>query len=339
MLSLGEALEGEGHDLLYGAFRGRGLRDELVGMGHQSEEFSIRIKIDPIGVYALSRWLGRSGRDLVHTHLSTSSITGGLAARLAHKPSVATVHGLSGKLSFGTVDHLIAVSASVKQHLVDQGVSAGRISVVHNGIAVADMPSPEMKALARRELGLSKDALVLGTTARLTAEKGVDWALRSFATIKKEESRAHFVVFGDGPELEPLKELARALRIFESVTFTGYRTDVRGLLSALDVFVFPTLKEAMGIALVEAMAAGLPVIASNTGGVPEVVTSETGVLVTPFDEAALVRESLAILRSEDSRMLFGRAGHLRAKHEFSRQSMAERTVSVYREVIRRRNRV
>lgn len=338
MLTLGRSLDDLGHSVRYAGFRGRGFREAMMESERTALEFPMRWKVDPWGVGVLGRWLRQERPDVLHAHLSSACVNGGLAARLAGVPSVATVHGMSGKLSFATVDHLIAVSAAVKSHLVGQGVAAERVSVVPNGVRVAGMPGSGERFSAREELGLGPDDLVVGTSARLTAEKGLDWAIRAFAAVVQELPGGKFVIFGDGPERGRLETLARHLGMDRAVQFMGFRTDVRRLLPGLDVFVFPTLKEAMGIAVVEAMAAGLPVVASDTGGVPEVVSQETGVLVRPFDEAGLARELTGLLRSRDSRMLFGAAGYRRAKSEFSQPVMAERTLGIYQELLARRRR-
>src|SRR5262249_8922306 len=144
-------------------------------------------------------WMQREAFDVVHCHLSTSATNGCLAAGLARIPSVATVHGLSGKLSFLAADHLIAVSGEVRRHLVSQGLSEAKISVVHNGIPLGQMPGSDARAAARAALGLPHAGPVFGTTARLTPLKGIDQALHAARRVVDDIPSAMFVVFGDGP--------------------------------------------------------------------------------------------------------------------------------------------
>ncbi|MBS1708428.1 MAG: glycosyltransferase family 4 protein, partial [Armatimonadetes bacterium] len=287
MMTLCHELVLRGHAVSFATFKGRGLGAHVKSLGYPDTEFPVRFKVDPIAVVQIARWMRREQFDIVHCHLSTSSTNGSLAAKLARVPSVATVHGLSGKMSFVAADHLIAVSGEVRRHLVTQGMSEAKISVVHNGIPVGHKPTEEERAGARAALRLPLDVPIFGTTARLTPLKGIDQALHAARRVVDDVPRAMFVVFGDGASKAEYVEMARSLGLSDNVLFAGYRSDVRDLLPALDVFVFPTLKEAMGIALVEAMAAGVPVVANDVGGVPEVVREGTGFLVTPGEAVSM----------------------------------------------------
>ncbi len=336
MLTLTDELRRQGHRVQFGTFARRGLGEHVRRLGYETKEFRVRAKIDPLAIVGLARFLRRGGFDLLHAHLSTSAVNGSLAARLARVPSVASVHGLSGKLSFSACDHLIAVSGDVRRHLVAQGVGEARVSIVPNGL-VLPSPAPGARERARADLGVPPDAPVMGTVARLTPLKGVDHALHAFRRVLDDMPDARYVVLGDGEQAADLKTLADRLGIAGSVVFAGYRSGVVGLLPGLDVFLFPTLREAMGIAIVEAMAVGLPVVASDTGGVPEVVTAETGLLVPPADPVAMAEALLVLLRDPARRAAMGEAARARVESEYTVQRMAARTVGVYRSILARRD--
>lgn len=333
MMTLCHELGLRGHGVSFATFRGRGLGDHVRALGYPVQEFPVRLKVDPFAIVRMARWFRQERFDIVHCHLSTSATNGSLAAKLARVPSVSTVHGLSGKLSFVASDHLIAVSGEVRRHLVAQGLSETRMSVVHNGIPVGPMPTPEVRAAARAALGLKPGVPTFGTTARLTPLKGIDQALHAARRVVDDIPSAVFVVFGDGSSRAEYEDLAASLRLQDNVLFAGYRPDVRDLLPALDVFVFPTLKEAMGIALVEAMAAGVPVVANDVGGVPEVVREGTGYLVAPGEAVSMADRTAELLRQPELRAETGHQAYGLVVDEFSSPRMAAKTEGVYHQML------
>lgn len=335
MMSLSGALRSLGHLVEFATFRGKALGAHVRAQGFRADEFAVRTKVDPFAVLAMARHMRARRYDVVHTHLSTSTVNGCLAARLSRVPCVATVHGLSGKLSYLAADHLIAVSADVRRHMTAQGLHESRISIVHNGVDPAP-PAPGAREAAREALGLPARGPVVGTTARLTALKGVDTALQAVARLRDDFPDLRYVVFGDGEMEEELRALAASLEIGENVVFAGYRTDLTRLLAALDAFLFPTLREAMGIALIEAMAAGVPVVATRVGGIPEVVAEGTGLLVAPSDPVGMAEAVGRVLREPDLAGRMVEAAWERVRTEYSSSRMAARTLAVYQAMLARR---
>lgn len=336
-MTLAIELRAQDQEVSFFTFKGRGLGEHVRNLGFPVSEVKVRTKIDPLAIVQMARHIKRHEVDIVHAHLSTSSVNGCLAARMAGVPGVATVHGMSGKLSFAPSTHLIAVSSEVRQHLVLQGVHESKISIVPNGLQFRSVPA-DARQTARRILGVSEGEPVIGTTARLTRLKGVDHALSAFARVMQDFPNAKYVVFGDGEQRAELQELAVSLGVAHNVKWMGYREDVQDLLPALDVFVFPTLREAMGIAVVEAMAAGLPCVANAIGGVPEVVTADTGLLVSPSDPVAMADQIALLLRNPKLRRKMGSEAFERARTEYSAQRMAARTLGVYAACLARSNR-
>ncbi len=330
MLFLAGQLRVQGHDVGFATFRGRGLGEHVRGLGYRDAEFNVRIKVDLLAAVNLARHLRNERIDVVHAHLSTSSIWAGIASRMAGVPSVATVHGLSGKLSFATCHHLIAVSEEVSRHLIAQNVQPSKISVVHNGIPIGPATDDSARLALRAQLGIAPGAKALGTVARLTPLKGVEQALHSVARLALDYPNVVFLLFGDGPSRPECEDLVDQLGIRDNVRFLGYRPDARELLPALDVFLFPSLREAMGIAVVEAMAAGVPVVANRIGGVPEVLADGAGLLVPPGDAVSMAEEAAGLLARPDVASEMAAIAMERARTEFSVQRMAQRTVAVYR---------
>jgi glycosyltransferase involved in cell wall biosynthesis len=246
---------------------------------------------------------------------------------VAGVPCVATVHGMSGKLSFAAADHLIAVSQQVKAHLVNQRVNPDKISVVYNGLPT-ELPELDREQI-RTNLNLAPEAFVLGTIARLTPSKGIDDAIRVVARLAPEFPGLRYLVAGDGIASEELHRLRADLGLEDQVRFLGYRNDVDVCLAAMDLFIFPSHKEAMGIALVEAMRSGLPAVATDVGGIPEVVTPEWGVTVPDRDVDSMTKHVRALILDPARRARMSEAARARIGAVFSVDAMRRATDEVY----------
>ena len=329
-MTLAKAQRAAGNRVEFVTFRGREFGEHVRQNQFQNHEVDVRAKVDPLGILRIRRILLDGKFDLVHTHLSTSSVNGTLAGRLAQVPALSTVHGMSGKLSFVAANHLIAVSEQVKSHLVAQGVRADRVSVVYNGYSPA-APSAE----ARSILGIPADAIVVGTVARVTAAKGVDDAIRAIALLRQSIPNLRYLLVGEGDALPKIRQQVAELDLKDVVIFAGYQSNVRPFLAAMDVFLFASHKEAMGIALVEAMAEGLPIVSSNVDGIPEVVTPDVGRLCNVRDHLGMANAVTEILADAPLRKAMSKAALTRAETVFSPSAMERSTDWVYRTVLGR----
>lgn len=286
---------------------------------------------------------------LVHLHGYKTVFLGVPAALLARTgPVLATVHGswqvrpaLAGlalpveRTVCRRLDGLIAVSGVLGAALSTRGlVPRGGIHVIRNGIDLERFNPFVSGATFRVELGLASTNQLIGTICRLTPEKGIDVFLQAAAIVAARHPGARFCVVGDGPEEVPLKRLARTLGLDKVVTFTGRRTDIPGILAALDVFVLASRSEGLPLALIEAMAMLRPVVATAVGGCPEVVQDGvSGRLVAPGDVAGLSRAIVGLLEREEVRRSLGREARRKIELEFSALEMIRRTEEVYREVL------
>ena len=329
-MTLARAQRESGKHVEFVTFAGKKFGEQVRREGFRVHEVRVRAKADPIAILQMKRIIRQGSFDLVHTHLSTSSVNGCLAARAARVPSMATVHGMSGKLSFFAADKLIAVSEQVREHLMGQGVPGEKISVVYNGLESQHRTD---KLQARRLLELPVNGTIIGTVARLTPLKGIDDSLRAFARLAEEFADLSYLIVGDGESMADYKELAKELGVGDRVIFAGYQSDIPLYLSAMDLFLFPSLKEAMGIALAEAMAAGLPIVATNVGGIPEVLDDGSGVLVEPRSPESLALATAMLLRDQRLRLEMSQAAIDRAKKVFSAPAMERSTDWVYRDLL------
>jgi len=276
--------------------------------------------------------------ELVHAHQTTPFFCALLARGLFRsRPRILfTEHGrffpdrgsrkraLLQRLLLGRDDLVVAVGESVKQAVVKyEGIPANRVQVVYNGIPVAASDAFDFdRAAARRELGVPERAFVVIQVARLDATKNHRLALEAFRQLAADFPSALLLLVGDGPERARLESAAVELQLSAKMKFLGSRSDVRRLLSAADVAILTSLSEGIPLSLIEAMAAGLPVVATSVGGVPEVVEhGVTGLLVPSENPSALSDALRSLANDSELRTRLGNSGRKRAIEEFDEERM------------------
>ena len=302
---------------------------------------SVRLRsprdLDPRLALALRRELRRLRPDLVHTHLVHADVYGALAAGA---PLVSTKHNddrfRTGPFRFAEramtrrAGRVIAITEALRRFNVERvGLPERKVEVVHYGL---DEPPA---AWAENEPVLLPDgARVLLAVCRLTAQKGVDVAVRALSEVRRAHPDAVLVVLGEGPERAALERLAGELSVGDAVFLPGRAGDVAEWLARAEVVVHPVRWEGFGLALLEAMLTARPVVASAVSSVPEIVVDgETGVLVPPDDPRALATAISGVLADRGLAASFGTAGRDRARAEFSVDRMATRTLAVYERVL------
>jgi glycosyltransferase involved in cell wall biosynthesis len=218
------------------------------------------------------------------------------------------------------VEAVIAISRQVEQSLIAGGVSAKKVRTVYSGIDLSEREPAHNDQAIRQMIGLPNGAVLLGTVANLFPRKGYEVMLRALPAIVRAVPTVHYVIVGsdDHGYCDRLKRLAQDLNIADRVHIVGFQDPVRPFLAALDLYVHPALMEGFGIAVVEAMAVGKAVVATSTGGLPEVVAQgETGLLVPPGDAESLAATVVSLLRDGVRRAQMGRNGKARAHERFS----------------------
>jgi glycosyltransferase involved in cell wall biosynthesis len=183
------------------------------------------------------------------------------------------------------------------------------------------------------EFGLPDNALIVGMAAQFIPRKGYEVLMGAIPQITARYPTARFLLFGQGPLQERIRDRAEREGLSESVRFTGFRKDLASYLGCLDLLVHPALDEGLGIVLLEACAAGIPVVATPVGGVPEVIRDRVnGLLVPAGDAEALAGAVMRLLEAKDLRIRLGRAGREIVEEEFSVETMVEGNLRVYREL-------
>ena len=221
----------------------------------------------------------------------------------------------------GMATKLVAISQQIGKDAVSEGVHPEKILVIPNGVESLDFDL-SMRAKKRAELDIQPGQFVVLSVGRLSYEKGHDVLINAIPAILQKYSQTIFIFSGDGPQRPTLENQVDKLDIRQNVVFLGVRNDVRELITAGEVFVFPSRSEGLGQALLEAMSVGIPVVASNIGGIPEVIENgKSGVLVTPEKPDAFARAIIELLGNEEQRKNFSSAAHEMVREKYPIQKM------------------
>ncbi len=309
---------------------------------------------DLAGLPRLVRYLRRQRTDLLHTQLEFADTLGSIAARMLNIPAVSTLHTFENpskgsrtywrlKLRWWLLGHfcqqVIAVSEGTRQHYIRMGdLKPDKVITIYNGIDLSRFTfQNEAERLAKREaLGIPPEAPLLTTVAVLRPPKGIQYLIEALPAILEAVPETYYLVVGDGQHRHTLKELARAHKVTDRIIFTGVRNDIPDLLAISDLFVLPTLGEALPTVLAEAMAAQKPIVVSNVGGVPEMVEhGRNGLLVPPADPARLAEACLQLLQNPDQAHAMGQTGREIVEQRFNIRKQVQRLGDLYQEILAR----
>jgi glycosyltransferase involved in cell wall biosynthesis len=295
-ISLASALMAKGHSVFIGCADGGIVKRVAQTSGIPTRKLRITNSGDVIGIFKMIRVALKENIDVLIASFGRDYWPAAVAAKALGKKLVIVRHQLNKpkrvtcKLLSGYADRVVAVSQAVRGALLSWGVPDEKIDVVYTGIDPEKYAVPRTERYKiRREFHISKSEIVVGTACRLKKEKGVFELLRAFHGLSGRYPDLKLMYVGDGLEREVLERESRALNLEDRVIFTGFREDMEILYASMDLFILPsTCKEAFGRVLIEAMASGKPVIATETGGVPEIITDRVnGFLIPRKDESAI----------------------------------------------------
>ncbi|MGO8788530.1 MAG: glycosyltransferase family 4 protein [Terriglobia bacterium] len=284
---------------------------------------------DPAGAWRFWRRLRTQRFSIVHLHFGGRSVCR-LARAAARAKIVRHLHGRILEpqgltpvyFSARGTDAVVAVSQAVASRVVD-----GPARVIYAGVTVPPGNPPTLCHRARPEI-------IIGTAGRLVELKGIEYLLSAAAALRREFPALRVEIAGSGPQREKLEEAVVRMDLGGQVQFLGWIDDLAPVLRRWDVFVMPSLEEGFPIAALDAMGAGLPVIATSVGGVPELIEDgSTGWLVPPRDSEALASRLRLLLANPDFRVSMGAAGYERVRDRFSAAQMTESFAKLYDELL------
>lgn len=283
--------------------------------------------------------------DLLHVHSRRGAdLYGGLAASRAGVPAVLTRRVESaepviwGRLKFRRYARIIAISRAIHRELTEHfGLASSRVTLVPSAVDTEGFRDDDARVRLERAFDLPSDAVVLGAVAQLIPRKGHATLFRSIADLAAAHPDLRVICFGAGGLEAELERQLAALGLAGRVTLAGFRDDLPALLPGLDLLVHAATREGLGVAVLEALAAGVPVVAAAAGGVPDVIEDGvTGLLVAPSDSAALAEAIDRMLSDRTLRSRVIEAGAAKVEQEFSIARMVRGNLEVYREVLGRR---
>jgi glycosyltransferase involved in cell wall biosynthesis len=231
-------------------------------------------------------------------------------------------------------DRVIAISEAIGRVLLDEGLPAHQLRVVRSAVVAEDFQGPCARPRVLAALGLEPDALLVGMVAQLIERKGHRFVLDAMPALIARYPNLQLVLFGRGPLAEQIQQRVNAAGLAAHVHLAGFRADLPEILPCLDLLVHPATMEGLGVSLLQASAAGVPIIASRAGGIPEAVRDGVnGLLVPPGDVAALADAMATLLDDGALRGRLGAGGRAMIRDEFSPEVMVEGNLAVYRELI------
>lgn len=313
--------------------------------GFDVQVFPCNGRFDKETIRMIKDYMNKAGVQILHSHNYKSNFYARRALSNNNVRWVVTNHGrrfgsklllynLLDSLTVRHADRIIAVSEKIARQMRMAGIKSQKICVIENGVNLDRFVGNEAANLMRESLRIKKDVPVVGTVGALTKEKGHMYFLNAALKVKRVFPEAVFLFVGDGRERPNLEKATSYLGIQDNVIFAGMRKDVPEILSILDVFVLPSLSEGLPMALLEAQAAKVPVIATRVGAIPDVLQNGvTGILVPPKEPQAIAEAIIMILSDKQLASGIAQKGFERVRDNFSSQKMACKYLCLYKELI------
>jgi glycosyltransferase involved in cell wall biosynthesis len=301
----------------------------------------MRGDLDIAFVGRLSRWLKHADADLLHVHSRRGAeLWGGLAARRAGVPALLTRRvdnaepPVLGRLKYRMYRRIVAISAAIEQQLIADGAAANRLRLVHSAIDADNCEPSWTRAQFLDAFNLTPDNLAVVCVAQFIPRKGHMDLLAAWSDVAAACPQARLVLFGQGPEEAALRAVVAQRQLESTVKFAGFREDLRHYLGHADALVHPAHQEGLGVCLLEAQAAGVPIVATRAGGIPEaVIAGESALLVAPHAPAALAAALVGLLDDVDQRAAMAAAGSAHVRSAFSPAAMVSGNLDIYKELL------
>jgi len=294
--------------------------------------------------------------DVVHTHTAKAGALGRLASGLCgikaivHTPHGHNFYGYFGRKKTGRIiriekflsgwtDMIIALTELEKKDYIKFNIAGDKkIAVICQGLELDEYVCDQReRADLKKAFKIDEGDNVVGMVGRLESVKGPEYFIEAAAKVSEKFPNTKFIIAGEGSLRKTLEEKVARLGLRGKIIFAGWREDIPGILSMLDIMVLPSVNEAVGMALIEAQAEGVPVVASDVGGVPEVVEDgKTGILVPPGNVPALRNAIIGLLSDKGKMKVMASSGKLWVRDRFKAEDMARKTSELYMEILRKK---
>lgn len=307
----------------------------------------------PYNLFRILRYLQMHRPQILHTQLEFADILGGISAKILRIPVISTLHTLDTieePLNTATwrlklrwfilkkiTDLIISVSEKTREHHIQTAkFNPEKIITIYNGVELEKFRKTlnRQNANIRQELNIPTDSKIILTVAVLREPKGIQFMLNSLPEIRKRHPNTHYLIVGEGTHKAHLLNIVKSLGLEKNVTFAGHRNDIPALMHASQLFVLPTLIDALPTVLIEAMAAELPIVASNVGGIPEIIEDRVnGLLVPAGDPKKLTEACLMLLENKKISNELVQAGGQIIRKRFDIKVQVDHLISCYEGLI------
>jgi glycosyltransferase involved in cell wall biosynthesis len=344
--SLALGLKNKGHSVMVASAGGESM-DFLLrnNIKHLQIPILTKKEVSPsvlFSFFILKKFLSSNPVDIIHAHTRVTQVLASFLSKKFRIPMVTTCHGFFKprwhRIKFPCWGNkVIAISSQVKKHLIsDFKVNEKNICLIHHGMDLArprDYTTEEINNL-KAEMGIPRGLLVVGVVARFSTVKGLEYFVKSIPLVLKENDKVIFLLLGYGEEESRLRQIAKDLKVEERLIFFRPVKDSLEYLCVLDIFVMPSIQEGLGLSILEAQLQKIPVIASNVGGILDIIDNNvTGILVEPRDELAISGAILKLIRERTLYSNIKNNAYDKILKEFTLEQMIEKTEKVYQELL------
>jgi glycosyltransferase involved in cell wall biosynthesis len=305
-------------------------------------ELPMKGELDLLFPFRLLQLIRQHRPDVVHVHSRRGAdLWTGIVARLARVPSILTRRVDNRewppfvRLKYGTYDRVVSISEGIRQVLLSEGLAPEQVTSIHSVVKSEQYQQPRDRAWFEAQFGVPAAVPVIGVIAQLIPRKGHRYLLEVLPRLLERFPALRVVFFGQGPLQEELEAYIATHGLQHTVCLAGFRKDMHRILPCLDLVVHPALMEGLGVSLLQAAAAGVPIIGARAGGIPEVVRDGlNGRLVEPANVDQLFDAVSELLADPALASTFGLAGRELVRREFSIDAMVASYINVYKELIR-----
>ncbi len=330
------------------------LKEEYINSGVGVIEVGKKDGFDWFLPVRLSRALKKNMINIVHTHNSSNWLYGAIAGKIAGIPVIHTEHTTRNSYSkhairWALIENVLAkftktiisVAESIKNQMsIFANIDPRKIKIIHNGIEYDKFDRTIDKEKIKRSLSLAKDDIVIGNVARFYDNKDHKTLLKAFKLVLGKVQNTYLLLIGDGPLKKEAEDVAKDLQLEKKVKFIGNRRDIPAILKIMDVFALSSKKEGLPIVLLEAMASGLPVVATNVDGNAEAVQhGKTGIIVPAKDHNLLAEAIISVLIDKEQAKQMGKKGQERVRQYFSFKKMIKKYEDIYISAINKRRKI
>jgi glycosyltransferase involved in cell wall biosynthesis len=326
--------------------QGGPLQERFEKMNVETYVFPKKHKYDVSLIYKVYQLLQKKRIDILQTTLFYADIIGAYTAKLAGIKKVVSWDAMTAPYHYGMKNLLayrlaskwltvsVAVSHAIREKIVqERHVPVDKATTIHYGVDLRHFKETKNDPY-RKKLGFHSKDIVLGTVARLSEQKGHRYLIDAVKKVVRKYPNIRVLFIGDGPLREKLEFQVHRLRLNATIQFLGFRSDIKELLGALDIFILPSLFEGLPNVILEAMACGKPVIATNVSGIPEVIVDhQTGILIPPKDSDAIAQAIFQMLRDTKKMRMMGKMSRKRVEEKFNLKQQVSAFAMLYEKML------